>query len=125
MKRIEELFISQWPWKMYHKDMIYHKDCRDSKVLYVEAQNLDGITYIDCNEEQIPHERGFANAAIISAAPELYEALREAILAECIGCRYCGLHPKYECYNHDCRQAPAKWRSALAKAAGEEVRDDS
>ena len=44
MKRIEELFISQWPWKMYHKDMIYHKDCRDSKVLYVEAQNLDGIT---------------------------------------------------------------------------------
>ena len=20
MKRIEELFISQWPWKMYHKE---------------------------------------------------------------------------------------------------------
>ena len=121
MKRIEELFISQWPWKMYHKDMIYHKDCRDSKVFYVEAQNLDGITYIDCNKEQIPRERGFANAAIISAAPDLYEALREAILAECIGCRYCGPHPEYKCDNHDCRQAPAKWRAALAKAAGEEV----
>ena len=81
MKRIEELGISQWPWKIYYKDMIYHKDCRDSKVIYVEAKNLDGITYIDCNEEQIPHERGFANAAIISAAPDMYKTEYDLVCA--------------------------------------------
>ena len=121
MKRIEELFISQWPWKMYHKDMIYHKDCRDSEVLYVEAQNLDGITYIDCNEEQIPHERGFANAAIISAAPELYEALYEAVKEKCTECH------QINDYESDigiewqiCEGCPVKkWRAALAKASGE------
>ena len=81
MKRIEELFISQLPWKIYYKDMIYHKDCRDSKVIYVEAQNLDCITYIDCNEEQIPHERGFANAAIIAAAPDMYKTEYDLVCA--------------------------------------------
>ena len=120
MKRIEELFISQWPWKMYHKDMIYHKDCRDSKVLYVEAQNLDGITYIDCNEEQIPHERGFANASIISAAPDMYKTeydlinVIERLMNGWAGT--CDVPPQDEVV-----AALEAAKKALDKAAGEEV----
>ena len=120
MKRIEELFISQWPWKMYHKDMIYHKDCRDSKVLYVEAQNLDGITYIDCDEEQIPRERGFANAAIISAAPDMYKT--EYDLINAIERLMNGCAGDCDTPSHDEVVAAIEAaKKALDKAAGEEV----
>ena len=97
MKRIEELGITPWPWHAESNTIIDD----DGDDIYCE---IDAV-------------RDRANANLAAAAPELYEGLREAILAECIGCRYCGPHPKYECDNHDCRQAPAKWRAALAKAA--------
>ena len=120
MKRIEELFISQWPWKMYHKDMIYHKDCRDSKVIYVEAQNLDSITYIDCNEEQIPHERGFANASIISAAPDMYKT--EYDLVDVIERLMNGCAGDCDTPSHDEGVAAIEAaKKALVKASGEEV----
>ena len=107
MKRIEELGISQWPWKTEFCEL------NDEKSPFVVGTG-DNVSSLDgqfCESD----------ANLIAAAPELYEALRDAIIAECIGCRYCGLNPKYECNNHDCRQAPAKWRAAIAKAAGEEV----
>ena len=118
MKRIEELFISQWPWKMYYKDMIYHKDCRDSKVFYVEAQNLDGITYIDCNEEQIPHERGFANATLISASPDMYKTEYDLVIAveRLLNGLTCDATAQTEVV-----AALNAAKKALDKAAGEEV----
>ena len=103
MKTFEQLGISPTPWTK-DGDIV---DDGEGRVIFNAYEDDD-----------------YANARLIAAAPDLYEALREAILAECIGCRYCGPHPKYECDNHDCRQAPAKWRAALAKAAGEsEVKD--
>ena len=120
MKRIDELTISQLPWKIYYKDMIYHKDCRDSKVLYVEAQNLDSITYIDCNEEQIPHERGFANASIISAAPDMYKT--EYDLINVIERLMNGCAGDFDTPSHDEVVAAIEAaKKALDKAAGEEV----
>ena len=120
MKRIEELFISQWPWKIYYKDMIYHKDCRDSKVIYVEAQNSDGITYIDCNEEQIPHERAFANAAIISASPDKYKTEYDLVCAiERLLNRLSA--PCAATAQAEVAVALVAAKKALDKAAGEEI----
>ena len=104
MKTLEELGISRTPWYIE----------KNTGVLCAKSEHYKHPIVDDCGNFDNNNDK-----LLISAAPELYEALREAILAECIGCRYCGPHPKYECDNHDCRQAPAKWRAALAKAAGE------
>ena len=105
MKTLEQLGISPTPWNVNEYNNIV--TCYGHTLAATIISDAYG------------HDRTEKDACLIAAAPDLYEALREAILAECIGCRYCGLHPKYECDNHDCKQAPAKWRSALAKAAGE------
>ena len=105
MKTLEQLGISPAPWSVDEHNNIRKRDGHTLAVTMVS--------------DAYGHDRTKNDARLIAAAPDMYEALREAILAECIGCRYCGPHPKYECDNHDCRQAPAKWRAALAKAAGE------
>ena len=104
MKTLEQLGISPAPWYIEKNTGVL---CAKSE--YYKHPIVDDYGDFDNNNDK----------RFIAAAPDLYEALREAILAECIGCRYCGPHPKYECDNHDCRQAPAKWRASLAKAAGE------
>ena len=104
MKTLEQLGISPAPWHIE----------KNTGVLCAKSERYKHPIVDDCGNFENNNDK-----LLIAAAPDLYEALREAILAECIGCRYCGPHPKYECDNHDCRQAPAKWRAALAKAAGE------
>ena len=111
MKTLEQLGISPTPWKVAMDDIA---------MVFGGSQYPSLSTLHICEVDIIDDpERKCNDIKLIAAAPDMYEALREAILAECIGCRYCGPHPKYECDNHDCRQAPAKWRAALAKAAGE------
>lgn len=81
MKTVEELGISPTPWKV----VVENK--RDCRIFAVEANNGSGITDFDCCQEQFDTYEGFANASLIAAAPDLYEALRE-----CVGemCKFCG-----------------------------------
>ena len=75
MKTLEQLGISPAPWNVGIEDK------RDCRIFSVEADNGAWITYFDCCPEQFDHHEGFANASLISAAPELYEAL--AALLNC------------------------------------------
>lgn len=75
MKTVEQLGISPSPWKVAVEDRI------DYRLFSVEADNGVGITDFDCCPEQFDHHEGFANASLIAAAPELYEAV--AALLNC------------------------------------------
>lgn len=80
MKTIEELGISPAPWKMGVEDK------SDYRLFSVEADNGIGITDFDCCPEQFDNYEGFANASLIAAAPELYEALRGLLEIVCGDC---------------------------------------
>lgn len=75
MKMLERLGIRPAPWTMVVEDK------RDYRLFSVEAENGAGIADFDCCPEQFDTHEGFANASLISAAPELYEAL--AALLNC------------------------------------------
>lgn len=111
MKTLEQLGISQAPWSVDNHNNIRTGDG------HTLAATIVSDSYC--------HDRTENDALIIASAPELYEALREAIIEICHDCPNCGAYPKYKCKNQDCKCFSAKWRAALAKAAGEsETRND-
>ena len=81
MKTLEELGISPIPWTVAVEDR------RDYRLFSVEADNGAGIADFDCCPEQFDNHEGFANASLIAAAPELYEALSECVDEMCKFCK--------------------------------------
>ena len=111
LKKLSELTISPTPWE------IIREDYNDGRVWSVEAHDGSGITEFDCNEEQFGFEEGFANAHLIAAAPDMYEALRGLLEIVCVDCK-----SSYEIEGKcvKCSRVVAA-EKALARAAGEEV----
>lgn len=107
MKRIEELGISPWPWS-FADDGIGEYDIRCSGVSYGEDYEGDDIIAQSIQKKDAP---------MLAAAPELYEALREAVSDKCVGC--CR---RIDDENGNCATLcmVGNWRKALAKASGEE-----
>lgn len=107
MKTLEQLGISPAPWKV------------------CDGRSLGGdVIGIECEDKPAHLVAGDvilkeADAQIMSAAPELYRGLREAVVEVCHDCPYCGVRPDYRCSNRNCLGLAALWRAALAKAAGE------
>lgn len=103
MKHIEELGIHPFPW---HKEFVELTD---------EGASFDVVI---ANEYSLNGEFNEADANLIAAAPELYEALREAVSDKCVGC--CR---RIDDENGNCASLcmVGSWRKALAKAAGEEA----
>ena len=106
MKPIEELGISLTPW-----------DCAlTGTAAWVEEAH--GLSVAEMSTCELPDlDQAHANARLIAAAPELYEALREAVVETCHNCpssaddgdKCKGLNP---CFVKE-------WRAALDKAGGE------
>ena len=108
MKTLEQLGISPAPWSA--------KNLLGYRVFNHERFEL-------CDSDSV---FSLADARLIAAAPELYEALYEAVKEKCTECH------EINDYESDigiewkmCKGCPVKkWRAALAKASGEsEVRD--
>ena len=102
MKRIEELGISPWPWS---------------------AEIADDDRFVIRDSEGYEIAQAFSggyDSAIMSAAPDLYEALRGLLEIVCVDCK-----SSYEVDGKcvGCPRVKAA-RAALAKAAGEEVPND-
>lgn len=99
MKTLEQLGISPAPWK-----------AKQGISLWVESANEICVADdIDMIEDEI----GEANARLIAAAPELYEALREIVADNKCGlmCSLCGAADKCKI----CRAV-----AAIEKAGGKE-----
>lgn len=106
MKKLEELGISPAPW-----EVIPYTLCGD--ICFANGETMF------MRDKGIEPPR-IADARFIAAAPDLYNALREAINSYCEGCN--------DFVNGDQRcdpcECPArKWRAVLAKASGEEATD--
>lgn len=107
MKTIEQLGVSPAPWTVAVEDR------RDYRLFSVEADNGAGITDFDCCPEQFDHHEGFANASLIAAAPDLYEALRLWVEELCEDCQSeIGKTCDGKC------EAVRKAKAALEKAGG-------
>lgn len=109
MKKLSELDISPAPWRIV-----------DS---YQFPEGGEWVSVIKASNNKTVSVPTYYNARLIAAAPELYECLREAVLEMCHECLSCGGYPSYECKGPNDRCFLAKWRAALAEAAGEEVKD--
>lgn len=109
MKSIEELGISPWPWKVRtepHGSFVTDANGSQSVAFCCEESV--------CSGGKVTHTPRKRNARLISAAPELYEALRLAC-GSCIDCdKDCS-----DCINFNRSWMP-KARAALAKAGGAE-----
>ena len=103
MKRLKELGISTSPWVMR---------VRIDTDLGMDVYNTDGEHVCGCRRDG----RGFTNARLIAAAPELYEALREAVTKRC---RMCVSEGDY-CSPEDGYCFVRRWRKVLEKAGGAE-----
>ena len=101
MKALKELGVSPAPWKSVQ-----------GISLWVESS--DGIGVAD-DIDTIDDETGEANARLIAAAPDLYEALRLWVEELCEDCQSeIGKTCDGKC------EAVRKAKAALAKAGGEE-----
>ncbi len=103
IKRLENLGVAPTPWQ-YH-DIYWVKDAQGSEV-------------VDCYRHNENVAQTEADSRLISAAPDLYQALREAIFHECYGCDHIGGDGNSCTYTRDC--AAKVWRKALEKAGGME-----
>lgn len=107
MKKLEELGISPVPWNVENTnaDKFKHVLDRNNMVVVLSAVKTD--------------------SALISAAPELYRCLREAVVENCHDCgnldnEMSAYQDDFVCNNDKC--FVKKWRDTLAKAAGEETK---
>ena len=107
MKRLEELDISPAPWQA---------TCNDAETttwVFSRATTADVATMC-----AVKRERCNADAALIAAAPDLYECLREAVISRCGG--RCDWSNGLECRFPDELCEVQRWRKALEKAGGAE-----
>lgn len=112
MKTIEQLGVSPAPWTVAVEDR------RDYRLFSVEADNGAGITDFDCCPEQFDHHEGFANASLIAAAPDLYEALRDCVGEMCKFCKETEIGKCLPCES-GC-EIMRRAKTALEKAGGRE-----
>lgn len=110
MKSIEELGISPWPWKVRtepHGSFVTDANGSQSVAFCCEESV--------CSGGKVTHTPRKRNARLISAAPELYEALEEARRETCWKCHGSEV-PRGD---EDCDQCiVAGWIEALEKAGG-------
>ncbi len=105
MKTLEELGISPAPWTMERYSPESTEDGRDIKDANKQPV---GCTYTISGH-------AIADARLIAAAPELYEALRKAVIDRC---HLCGGIRK--CKNDEGYCYVTRWRKALENAGGAE-----
>lgn len=115
MKSIEELNISPWPWKVRHENhgSFVTSDGGSQSVAFCAEESC----FKDGKVTRTPRKR---NARLISAAPEMYECLREAVNESCKMCYSYKFDDQCHLSKHDSCFIQ-RWRAALAKAAGEEA----
>lgn len=98
MKSIDELGISPAPWD------------GDHYAHYVASAGEVGSRLCVASDVRS------CDLNLIAAAPEMYEALREAVKSYCEGCNDF-VNGDQRC--NPCECPARKWRAALAKASGE------
>jgi len=104
MKPLNELGISPWPWRTSSNvSDVYNADNTVTAVVY--------------GGESIR-----ANARLMSAAPELYDALQGLVEEMCKDCPCCEDMATLECHDRKCSVNNCK--AVLLKAAGEEKKND-
>ena len=108
MKKLEELGISPWPWKM----------CKHIDKARCVVRNFIGKIIVGYTNN--------SNARIIAAAPDMYKALYKIVvmLEHCNKIKCCGNCEYYDKCDEIERRLTHNAMSALAKAAGEEVAND-
>ena len=105
MKRLEEFGVSPAPWQA---------TCNDAETttwVFSRATTADVATMC-----AVKRERCNADAALIAAAPDLYESLREAVEKRCGWCAWKDGSAPDVCAKCDV----PRWRKALEKAGGAE-----
>lgn len=114
MKPISELKISPRPWLVGDK-FPYGED----NVIYCHYTRDDGKkstrVVAQCNQYFAVHA---ADALMMRAAPEMYECLLEAVEDKCRKCKASWYGECVTADGKDC-EVVRKWKSVLAKAAGE------
>ncbi len=102
MKTLEQLGISPAPW-----------DCALTETA-AWVEEAHGLSVANMDTDETPDlDQAHANARLISAAPELYEALREAVEERCGNCDGREYRPEYCLGCH-----VLNWKAALEKAKG-------
>ena len=114
MKRLEQLTISQPPWR-FADDGMGECDIRCSGVSYGEDYEGDDIIASSIQKKDAP---------MIAAAPDLYDCLREAAFMKCASCKE-SITARNEGRDPMCDgvcTGPCmvlKWQHALKRASGE------
>lgn len=106
MDMIEELGISQTPWK------------KVNEYGFLKVRDSEGYDVACVSGEDDKHI--IANGNVLAAAPKLYNFLCDAVMDTCHGCRY-SEDDGCKCTNEDRDCYVQKWRAALAEARGEVV----